>query len=54
MCTIALIACVIIIILIFDFSYSKAQYIFTHDAMLEVIECGETEVAATDLKERFW
>ena len=31
----------------------QPQYIFTHDALLEAIECGVTEVAARDLQNQF-
>ena len=32
---------------------TEAQYIFTHDALLEVLECGTTEVAARDLPNQY-
>ena len=31
---------------------TEAQYIFIHDALLEVIECGRTEMAAREVKDR--
>ena len=31
----------------------QPQYIFLHDALLEAIECGVTEVAARDLQNQF-
>ena len=32
---------------------TEAQYIFIHDALLEAIECGITEVQARDLPSHF-
>ena len=31
----------------------QAQYVFLHDALLEVIECGVTEVVARDLQQQY-
>ena len=31
----------------------QPQYVFLHDALLEAIECGVTEVAARDLQNQF-
>lgn len=31
----------------------QPQYIFLHDALLEAIECGVTEVAARDLQNQY-
>ena len=32
---------------------TEAQYIFIHDALLEVVECGMTEVPARELPSQF-
>ena len=32
---------------------TMSQYIFIHDALLEVLECGTTEVAARDLPSQY-
>lgn len=32
---------------------TEAQYIFIHDAILEVLECGMTEVAARELPSQY-
>ena len=32
---------------------TEAQYIFIHDALLEVLECGMTEVAARELPSQY-
>ena len=32
---------------------TEAQYIFIHDALLEVLECGITEVAARELPSQY-
>ena len=33
--------------------YTQLQYIFLHDAILEAIECGVSEVAARDLRDQY-
>lgn len=33
--------------------FPQPQYIFIHDSLLEVIECGETEVSAREVKEQY-
>ena len=35
------------------FPSHQDQYVFIHDALLEAIECGVTEVAARDISMRF-
>ena len=32
---------------------TQPQYIFIHDAILEALECGVTEVAARDLRDQY-
>lgn len=31
----------------------QSQYVFLHDALLEALECGDTEVTARDLSNKF-
>ena len=42
-----------LVCLLLSYGHLQPQYVFIHDALLEALECGVTEVAARNLKEQY-